>query len=64
MGSDKLRVTFRADEDVATFIESLPDGVKSVEINKIIRDHLEKKKTLEDRVKVLEKKVKALEKSP
>lgn len=62
MPSDKPRIMFRADEDVAAFIESIPEGTRSVEINIIIRRHMAGSETLEERVNKLEKRVKSIEK--
>jgi hypothetical protein len=56
------KVTFYADPDVADWIDTLDSGLKSKEINALLRKYSEQKSTIEVRLNLIETHLKKLEK--
>jgi hypothetical protein len=58
----RRKVTFYADPDVADWIDTLDSGLKSKEINALLRQHSEQKSTVEVRLNMIEAHLKKLDK--
>lgn len=58
----RRKVTFYADPDVAAWIDTLDSGLKSREINALLRQHREQKSSVEVRLNMIEAHLKKLDK--
>jgi hypothetical protein len=58
----RRKVTFYADPDVADWIDTLDSGLKSKEINALLREHGEQKSSIEVRLNMIETHLRKLDK--